>query len=470
MGSVAPLLGMVALLSGLARAETAPSVERLDLPACIARAVAAAPEIATARARVEERERDRQRAKAARFLPEAGITSTLAPIAGAEGKLDSTLPEEQVRKTHDLGPATTVRLGFVQPLWTAGKITAGINAAAAGVEAGLAASARTTAEVVEQTKTLYYNVLLARSVEGVLDDTSDAFTKALATARRRREEGDGAITELDILNLRVGAAEVAKEMPRLRAGGENALEGLKRLMGLPHDAPVDLKDTRLEPEPSALVPLEQYESELFDKDPEWREVNAGVTAKEEEVKRARAAYYPQVFLKGGFDYGYAPDRRRQTNPFVYDAFNYLRGPGGALAVGWNLSFHMTAAEVASKRAELLTVESQRRSARVGLPVQLRVTYRNVLAAREQMEELGEGRGAGRAIVTFSVANFDLGIGEPANILQGLGLYARVSSDYYEAVRNYNVALATLARIMGETTAGPDGAATVPAAPMVSSTK
>jgi outer membrane protein TolC len=198
-------------------------------------------------------------------------------------------------------------------------------------------------------------------------------------------------------------------------------------------------------------------------------VNAGVTAKEEEVKRAQAAYYPQVFLRGGFDYGYAPDRRRQTNPFVYDAFNYLRGPGGALAVGWNLSFHTTSAEVASKRAELLTVESQRRSARVGLPVELRVTYRNVIAARDQMEELGEGRSAGRAIVTFSVANFDLGIGEPANILQGLGLYARVSSNYFEAVRNYNVALATLARIMGETSAAGDVAAAAPA-PMMSSSK
>ena len=284
----------------------------------------------------------------------------------------------------------------------------------------------------------------------MLGETHDAFEAALVKARERRDQGDARITELDILNLRVGAAEAAKEIPRLEASAESALEALRRLMGYPPDAPVDLKDQRLEPEQGEVLPLDQYEAQLFGANPRWKEVNAGVTAKEAEVKRAQAEYYPQVFLKGGLDYGYAPNRRRQTNPFVYDTFNYLRGPGGALTVGWKLSFHMTAAEVATKQAELLTIESERRSAQVGLPVQLRTTYRNVVEAREQIAELGDGRKAGRAILTFSVSNFDLGVGEAADIIQGLGLYGRVSSDYYEAVRNYNVAVAELGRIMGET--------------------
>src|SRR5262249_9831208 len=331
--------------------------------------------------------------------------------------------QEPVRATNDLGYATKVQLGFVQPLWTAGRITAGINAATAGVEAQLAASNRTTAEVVEQTKMLYYSVLLARGVYGVLGETRDAFVHALDAARERRERGDTKITELNILNLRVGASEAAKEMPHLQASGESALEALKRLMGLPPDAPVDLADQRLEPEQVDLAPLEHYEADLFAKNPQWKEVTAGVTAKQEEVKRAQAEYYPQVFLKGGFDYGYAPNRRRQTNPFVYDNFNYLRGPGGALTVGWKLSFHMTAAEVATKRAELLTVENERRSAQTGLPVELHDAYRKVVETHQQVEDLGDGRKAGRAILTFAVTNFHPAVGEAPHIIHLLGLYA-----------------------------------------------
>ncbi len=442
---------LAARLAGVGHADDAARVERLDLPTCVERALAAAPDVATARARVAVSERELERARAARFLPEAGVTSTLSPVRGARGKLGGTLPSEHVIETDDLGPFSRVQLGFVQPLWTAGRITAAIDAATAGVAARLAASERTIAALVEQTKTLYYNVLLARAVEGVLADMRAALERALGAARKRRDAGDAKITELDILNLRVGAAEAAKEIPRLQASAAAALEALRRLMGYVPDAPVDVKDARPEPERVEVAPLEQYEAALFARNPQWKEVNAGVTAKEEEVKQAEAEFYPQVFVRGGFDYGYAPNRRRQTNPFVHDDFNYLRGPGGALGVGWRLNFHVTAAEVAAKRAELLSVESERRSAETGLPVELRETYRRILEARAQLAELDEGRKAGRAILTLSVANFDLGIGDPAAVLQGLGLYGRVSSDYYEAVRNYNVALAGLARIMGSAT-------------------
>jgi hypothetical protein len=76
--------------------------------------------------------------------------------------------------------------------------------------------------------------------------------------------------------------------------------------------------------------------------------------------------------------------------------------------------------------------------------------------------MGEGRKAGRAVLTFAVANFDLGVGDPASILQGLGLYGRISSGYYEIVRNYNVALASLASIMGETSLPSPASAPAPA--------
>jgi len=440
---------LVAALAGAVHASPATQGERLDLDACVQRALAAAPDLATARARGVVREEQLRKARAARILPEVGVLSTLAPSRGAEGKLGGTLPSEVVYNTNDIGPWTTVQLGFVQPIWTAGKISAGIEAAAAGVEAQLAATDATAADVAEQAKILYYNVLLARAVRGALDDARDAFQKALTSARERRDKGDADITELDILNLRVGAAEVAKEIPKLEQGEANALDALKRLMGCEPGAAIDLKDTRLEPERGEVPPLEEYERQLFDKNPQWKQVTAGVAAKEQEVRRAEAEYFPQVFLKGGFDYGYAPNRRRQTSPFAYDRFNYLRGPGGELAVGWKLNFHMTAAEVGIKQAELLETEQERRNAQTGLPLELRVAYRRLLETRAQLAELEDGRKAGRAILTFAVSNFDLGIGEPAEILQGLGLYTRVSSNYYEAVRDHNVARATLARIMGE---------------------
>src|SRR5262245_56930469 len=222
-------LGMLAAIG--AWAAEGPAVERLDLRTCIEKAVVAAPDVATAQAKVGVSEGQLRKAKASRFIPEAEMTNLLSPARDATGKLGSDLPSEQVHKEDTYGPFWRLQVGFVQPLWTWGKITSGINAATDGVVAEEAARRGTTAEVVERTKVRYYNILLARAVQSVVADSNDAFAKAVDKARDLREHNDPKITELDILNLRAAAAEVAKEMPRLDAAAETALEALRRMMG-----------------------------------------------------------------------------------------------------------------------------------------------------------------------------------------------------------------------------------------------
>ena len=85
---------LAAALSGAER--TAAEVERLDLRTCIERAIVAAPDIATAQARLATREGELDQAKSARFLPEAGLTTSLFPVFGAEGKLGGTPAETPV--------------------------------------------------------------------------------------------------------------------------------------------------------------------------------------------------------------------------------------------------------------------------------------------------------------------------------------------------------------------------------------
>ncbi|MEO2005087.1 MAG: hypothetical protein ABGY41_13420, partial [Candidatus Poribacteria bacterium] len=93
-------------------------------------------------------------------------------------------------------------------------------------------------------------------------------------------------------------------------------------------------------------------------------------------------------------------------------------------------------------------QQRRRHARRGPPVDPLATYDSVVATRNAIVTPEDGPKAGRAILTLSVTNFDLAIGDASEILNALGNYARVSSSYYAAVRDYNVSLAKLARILG----------------------
>jgi len=437
-------LVLVGCLVGLARAADSPPVERLSLDTCIARALEAAPELAEARAEVDIRRSKLAEAKLSRYLPDAEAVSATGFAPRARGNVVSS-PDSVT--TREFGPFTRVEVEVHQPLYTWGKIAGGIAAATRTVEQQMAATEARAADVVMQVKQLFYNALLARSVLGVVDRTADAYDTALKTATKRRERGDPEISEIDLLNFRIAVAEVAKDVPRLKAGEQGAIEALLRLMGDRSSGAVDLAPTLLEPDPAEVKPLEYYDAELFRRNPSWREVSAGVEAKGEEVKTVEADFYPMVFLLGAFGYGYAPERRRQTNPFVNDQYNFLNGPGAALGVRWGLSFHVTAARVATARAELERIEAARRSARRGLPVELHDAYRRVQENREALVHLDDGRRAGRAVLTLAVTNFDLGLDEPRKVFDALGLYAKVSSDYYETVRDYNVAVADIQRIV-----------------------
>ncbi len=460
-GAAALALVLLGGLAGQARAEEAPPAptpspavvptpaarqpEKLGLEEFIRRAIEAAPELAIARWDVAVRQAQLREAKASRFLPQLEALNLLGVAPAYRG---TVLDPRDTVDTDRFGPFTSVDVTFIQPLFTWGKLTAGIAAATHAVEQEVAASEGKAADVALQVKTLYYNVLLARSVEGVLVEARDSFEDALETANRRREEGDPEITELDILYLRVALAEIAKEVPRLQGGSVSALEALRMMIGANRKDPIDVRDRLLEPVRIKLEPLEHYLGRLYDESPAWKQIQAGIAAKAEEVKTVEADFYPVFFLTGSFSYSYAPRSDRQLNPFAYDQFNYQRGPGGVLGIRWPLNFHITAAKVEATRAELGKLEAQRRQAHDGLALELEQAYKRVLETKASLDKMEDGRQAGRAILTLAVTNFDIGIGDASEILQGLSNYAQVSGHYYETVRDYNLAVAELEKVSG----------------------
>lgn len=425
--------------------------EKLALDEFVRRALEAAPELAVARWDVAARQAKLREAKASRFVPQFEALNLLGLAPVYRG---TVLEPRDTVDTSRYGPFTSVDVNLIQPIFTWGKLTAGIAAATHAVEQEVAASEGKAADVVLQVKTLYYNVLLSRSVQGVLVEARDAFEDALETANERRDAGDADITELDILYLRVALSEIAKEVPKLETGAQAALEALRMLSGADRKDPIDVAERFLEPLKVSLEPLEHYLGQLYDKSPAWKQIEAGVAAKAEEVKTVEADYFPTFFLTGTFSYSYAPRNDRQLNPFAWDQFNYQRGPGGVFGIRWPLNFHITAAKVEATRAELGKLEAQRRQAHEGLALELETAYGKVLETKTSLDKLEDGRKAGRAILTLSVTNFDIGIGDASEILQGLSNYAQVSGHYYESLRDFNIAVAEFERVSGAEVTAP----------------
>lgn len=416
-----------------------------DLAGCIRAAIAASNDLGAAAADLALARARLARARAG-YLGEIEYTQYAGVVSEAHGTVLDPRTDKQ-NYFDGLGPFTRIDLSINLPLWTFGKLDAAFEAATRAIEAEAAAGDSTRAKAVLDVKRLYYGLLLSRQLASVLHDMLDAMDKALKKAEERLAARSPAITEIDVLNLRVGRSKFAKGVAEIDASAELARSALGRAVGLGPGAAFDVAERKLVPVEAEIGPVDAYLAEGIERLPEWRQLSNGLAAQEARVELESTNYYPTIFVATGVRYAVASNRDEQDNPFASDDFNYLY-PVGVLGVRWDLNFLATGAKVEEERAALERLQAQKREASSGLQLAIRRAHGEVLQHREEMRAMEDGRKAGRSLMVATVANFDLGIGEADEIFRGLGAYTETSSDYLRAVHDYNVAVGTLSRAVG----------------------
>ena len=101
-------------------------LQKLALDEFVQRALQAAPELEVARWDVAARQAKLDEAKASRFLPQFEALNLLGLAPVYKG---TVLDPKSTVDTSSYGPFTSVEVSLVQPLYTFGKLTAGVNAA-----------------------------------------------------------------------------------------------------------------------------------------------------------------------------------------------------------------------------------------------------------------------------------------------------------------------------------------------------
>jgi outer membrane protein TolC len=413
-----------------------------SLSDCIKKAIDDHPSVQEVQWDVAIRRSDVQQAEAG-YQPTGEFVNVFGVVNDVKGSLGGKIRTGGI---DELGPFTRLEGQFVYPLFTWGKLPNGLKAAKKGLEQEIANVDEKKAEAIREVKEFYYTLLYTKQIQSLMSDVQDGFEKAVKTAEGRLNEGK--ITQVDFLNLKVGYAGVAKDSAKLQNGIELTRAALLRAMGLPQSTGFEPADGILTPQKASLQEFDYYVQRLFANRPEWRRLRLGIQAKEAELEMATSDYFPTFFLAVPIRYAYAPGRSRQTNPFAYDNFNF-GAAGPVLGLRWSLSFGETAAKVSRSRAELLKLRSQEKNAETSFPIEVKEAYLGVKETEKRMSITGEGRKAGRSLVTLAAANFEIGIGEPQDVFVGLGNYTRATNDYFEAVKDYNIALAKLSFVVGE---------------------
>lgn len=419
-------------------------VHRLTLDEIIDMGLEASPKLWANRYVIDQAAAQLGQAKAGR-LPRMEYHQIASVVPEARGNAIFS-PNERSNLLENLAPFTRLELNIQQPLYTFGRLRAHIEAAEKGLVARKAALRRFEAELIMTLKELYYASLLNEDLHRLLSKTEEEFGKAVEKAEELIEEDAGTLTQQDLLKLRYGHTRAGGQLLEIEKGQRLTHAALLRLLFLPEGEDYELTEDRLRPVQLTLEDLETYKLRARHNRAEWQQLEAGIEAKEAELVAEQRTYFPDIFAYGTMQYAVAPNRDKQENPFVVEEFNYFWG-GVFFGWRWNLDFGIPK-RIAEKRAELRSLQQEQREATSGMLLEVEKAYREL---EEKQKGLGFARKArrnGRALSALSAASFQLGLGEAKEVFEAFHIYTESAAQYYLAIRDFNMAVAELARVTG----------------------
>jgi outer membrane protein TolC len=364
-----------------------------------------------------------------------------------------------VQQLGEAGVAVSMTADAVFPITTFGKIKHVREMAKVGVAAAELEREATRLETIKRVFEAYAGLQLARESIRILDDAWDVVQGERGKIEKELGVGagwDADPAELnldrnpdDLLELEVGEIELGRRMREARKLESLALSALWMIAGRAAPSGFDIADETLRTDDveGSLQPLSHYRSLALDSRPEANLARALVEVRRAQEKLARAQFFPDlgVVVRAGFGWASAA----QIGPALYYTSrpNYSRMTA-ALALNWNLSIHNQVFDLQKARAESRQAEFQRDAAIALLQMEVDQAYRELVAARQDLELTDLARERAWQLVISQQQRATLGTGEFEKLQKALVRWAEFEFEHQEAIATQNTAIATLSRTVG----------------------
>jgi outer membrane protein len=332
------------------------------------------------------------------------------------------------------------RADLSQPLYTGGRVGAGIRSADQERLASQSDLKAGQADLVEETTRAFWSLVRARELERVLREAIASYEAHLRDVGNLMDAGMAARNDL----LSVQVARDRSELDRLEAqnAAETANEDLLRLLALP-------PATRIEPsdpvESQAPAPEDALAlvAVALSRRPEIAALQARVEAARAAVSAARSASLPQASLLGGFEYSNPNQRvlpleaRWQSTWSLGVALSLKAFDGGRTSA----ATAQARARADALKGQLVELERQ---------IRLEVTSRvlDVETARAGLAVAARNVEAAAESVRVSRDRYREGLVRSSELLDTETDLLRANLDQTVAVTRIRIALARLDRAVG----------------------
>lgn len=332
-----------------------------------------------------------------------------------------------------------------QALFTGGRLSGRVQANERLAEAARADLAEEMAEIVYQTQQAYYDAALAEQRVGIVRASLELAEEQVQIARTRFAEG--AIPELELLRAEVERDNLVPQLVEAQDALEEAGVRLRRLAEVPLEVDLEL-ETEIcaedePPNPAERLPEPEDAVDDVLERPSIAAARFQAEAREEEVRIARAAFYPDVGISGTFGWQAFPDHIVPRDWHrSWSATLQLQFP---IYLGGRRFAELRAARGALAEA---AAETQRaREVAVGDYVE---AYAAALRAWSEVQTRAVTVQRAERIYSLNLLRYEEGIAIQLEVLDALLTLQEARTNLVEAYHGYYSALARAERGLGLT--------------------
>ena len=318
-------------------------------------------------------------------------------------------------------------LSVDQPLYDAGQTKQARNSAELGSKVAAEDKRKAEQQLIGRVASTYYGVLLASELGGVADAAVRSAEADLQRAESVRDAGMS--TDADVLAIRVHLAAMREEQIRLRADIQVAEAALNETMAEPLYRRFNLTT----PLTATMAPADATINR-----PEIRQAELAAQLAENQIQTARAAYLPQVSLRGAVE----ADRQR----FITRAgANWFAG----VTLRWNLfNGYADRARIEESTHNLKRAQALEKQATEGAKLE-------VVRARAQMDAAQQRIGVADAAIAqaeeslrITKNRYEAGLTTVTELLRGETALAEARFRKLAAVHDQRVAGVAVAFAQG----------------------
>jgi len=422
-------------------AATAPaqSSDLLTLEDSVALALERNPEVLIAGDRLAASEAMMREARGA-FLPSAYAEASYMRIDEAPTVSIEDIPFDlgPGMDSFELSPTESYEAGFraEQVLFAGGRILGTYRAAQAGRTAAARNLDAARNRLAYQVKKAYYTVLLTRRLRDVARHAATLLDAHLQDVTRYLEVG--IVARVDLLRTEVEKADADQQLNRSQNAVDLAESAFNNLLNRSLDTDVEIEDV-LAYEPVAMTLEDATSTGLTDR-PELAAAAEMVSAADRRLSVARGEYLPTVALSGTYSWNKGTQLEIQG-----EDWHWTVGVTGRLTL-WDGAARE--ARVSQAKAEQRRAVNELEKTRNAVSLEVREAYLQIRDAEKNVAVAAKAVTSAEESYRISKLRYETGAGTNTDVLDAHTALARAEGNHYQALYDYDVAVARLRYAMG----------------------